>query len=107
MADVVVDRNGLTCRRRAWTDEGLALSFLASVRRAWRRPRQAPPLTHTDVLRRAAAVLARPAEAFFPEAVDEVGRVLAAELVYIGEFTRDGQLTTVAVNRQGHRGEDL
>jgi signal transduction histidine kinase/ActR/RegA family two-component response regulator len=64
-------------------------------------------MTHTGVLRRAAAVLARPAEDFFPGAVDEVGRVLAAELVYIGEFTNDGQLETVAVSRRGRLDENL
>ena len=35
------------------------------------------------------------------------GRVLASELVYIGEFTPDGQLTTVAVNRGGQQVENL
>ena len=58
-------------------------------------------MRHTEVLRRAATVLTRSADDFFPAAVDEVGRALSADLVYIGEFTDDSQITTVAVSRHG------
>ena len=59
------------------------------------------------MLRRAAAVLTRPADDFFPAAVDDVGRVLGADLIYIGEFTDDNQLRTVAVSRHGYPAENF
>jgi signal transduction histidine kinase/ActR/RegA family two-component response regulator len=46
-------------------------------------------------------VLTRSADDFFPAAVHEVARALGADLVYIGEFTDEGQIRTVAVNRHG------
>jgi two-component system, cell cycle sensor histidine kinase and response regulator CckA len=52
-------------------------------------------------------VLTRPADDFFPAAADEVARALGADLVYIGEFTRDGRLTTVVVRRHGQHGDDF
>ena len=64
-------------------------------------------MRHSNVLHRAAAVLTRPADDFFPAAVDDVGRVLGADLVYIGEFTDDNQLSTVAVSRLGYPAGNL
>ena len=46
-------------------------------------------------------MLTRSADDFFPAAVHEVARALDADLVYIGEFTDDGQIRTVAVSRHG------
>ena len=64
-------------------------------------------MRHSDVLRRAAAVLSKPADEFFSAAVADVGRVLGADVVYIGEFTDDNQLRTVAVSREGYPGENF
>src|SRR6187431_1002962 len=87
--------------------EGALLGILSSIRHAWHRSRRKPAVRHTEVLRRAATVLTCSADDFFPAAVDEVGRALGADLVYIGEFTNDCQITTVAVSRHGRTADNF
>jgi two-component system cell cycle sensor histidine kinase/response regulator CckA len=54
-----------------------------------------------DILHRAARVLTRSGDDFFPAAVTEVAQTLNADLVFIGELVDDGNIRTVAVHRHG------
>jgi signal transduction histidine kinase/ActR/RegA family two-component response regulator len=54
-----------------------------------------------DTLRRAADVLARSGEDFFPAAVSAVAHTLSAGLVFIGELIDEAEVRTLAVVRQG------
>jgi signal transduction histidine kinase/ActR/RegA family two-component response regulator len=60
-----------------------------------------------DILRRAADVLTRSGDDFFPAAVAELARILVADLVFIGEVVDSDQIRTIAVTRDGAAAENF
>jgi signal transduction histidine kinase/ActR/RegA family two-component response regulator len=60
-----------------------------------------------DILHRAASVLTRSGDDFFPAAVAEITAALDAQLVLIGELVDDDEIRTVAISRHGVTAEPL
>src|ERR1044071_7759264 len=55
-----------------------------------------------EMLQSVAATLSKTGEEFLPAVVQEISKALGADLAFIGEFTGDNVVQTVAVQRKGN-----
>ena len=74
---------------------------MASTGAAWRRQQRKTATVSEARLRRAAVALTQTGEDFLPAVVQEISSSLGAALAFVGEFTAEGQIQTVAANRGG------
>ncbi|HEX5110690.1 MAG TPA: histidine kinase dimerization/phospho-acceptor domain-containing protein [Vicinamibacterales bacterium] len=74
---------------------------MASTAAAWRRQQRKTATVSEARLRRAAVALTQTGEDFLPAVVQEISSSLGAALAFVGEFTAEGQIQTVAANRGG------
>src|SRR5262245_54156013 len=67
---------------------------------SWGRPRKSATVSEAR-LRRAAVALTQTGADFLPAVVREISSSLGASLAFVGEFTAEGHIQTVAVSREG------
>jgi len=73
---------------------------MAATASSWGRPRKSVTVSEAR-LRRAAVALTQTGADFLPAVVREISSSLGAALAFVGEFTSEGLIQTVAVSRGG------